>query len=121
MQRVNEESKPCDWCGVTLSRNRFNGRLEDLSVFRRRRFCSISCAKMKKQVGWSMLHKRARAHLKQCCETCGGTNLLAAHHKDKTTTNNDPSNIQTLCVHCHARHHHGTLATWLESQEQKTA
>lgn len=121
MQRVQEELKCCEECGATLSRKRFNGRLEDLGSFKRRRFCSLSCAKRKEEVGDSMLRKRARVHLKESCETCGGTNLLAAHHKDENLENNAAENIQTLCVHCHARHHHGTLATWLESQELSKA
>jgi len=31
------------------------------------------------------------------------------HHKDGNRANNVAGNIQTLCVRCHAKLHHGTL------------
>jgi site-specific DNA-cytosine methylase len=52
MRRVEEESKSCETCGTTMSRKRFGWRLEDLGAWTRRRFCSLSCANTKKQVGY---------------------------------------------------------------------
>jgi hypothetical protein len=42
---------------------------------------------------------------KPTCERCGATARLHVHHKDKDITNNDPANLETLCVLCHNRHH----------------
>jgi hypothetical protein len=40
-----------------------------------------------------------------CCENCGTTDNLNAHHKDEDLANNSPENIQTLCGSCHTKHH----------------
>jgi hypothetical protein len=108
--RVQEQPKPCEACGTMMSRKRFNGVLEDLTHFGRRRFCSLSCANTRTTVGYHGLSWRARKHLKTNCEVCGSAKMLAAHHRDENRENNEPENIQTLCVTCHARLHHGTLA-----------
>lgn len=100
--RLPEPEKYCEHCGVKLERKVFNGRLEDLSVFRRRKYCSLTCANSKKQSltkhGYSW---RARKFLKISCEACGHPYSLQAHHIDQDITHNDESNIQTLCKHCH--------------------
>ena len=85
-----------------MSRKRFGDRLEDLSAFRRRAFCSLTCANSKRgpltKHGYSW---RARKHLKSACEACSQETSLIAHHLDQRASNNVPSNIQTLCKHCH--------------------
>lgn len=113
MKRVLEQSKTCGWCGRKMLRKRYGKQLEDLTVFKRRKFCSLSCANSRKEVGYSGHSRRARKHLRESCEICGGKKMLAAHHMDKDRTNNLPENIQTLCVICHAKLHHGTLG-WAE-------
>ena len=101
---LEREAEPrfCAHCGTELFRKRFNGRLEDLSVFHRRRFCSLSCANSKDRPltkhGYSW---RARKLLKQNCEACDTTRQLHAHHVDQDKANNTPENIQTLCKFCH--------------------
>lgn len=109
MQRVKEQSKSCENCGATMFRKRFNGRLEDLGAWKRRKFCSLSCANVRSEIGYHGESWRARKHLKTSCEHCGGRDLLAAHHRDKNRSNNSAENIQTLCVHCHGSLHHGRL------------
>lgn len=42
---------------------------------------------------------RLRYHLFKC-ELCG-EEATDRHHRDGDTTNNDPSNVQILCRHCH--------------------
>lgn len=46
-----------------------------------------------------------RKHLRESCERCGFTALfpcqLDVDHIDEDYTNNDPSNLQTLCANCH--------------------
>lgn len=94
--------KCCARCGADLERKRFNGRLEDLGVFKRRKYCSHVCASTRVRPGhWGTYHWRARRHRKSRCEACGSTDALHAHHVDGQPENNDPMNIQTLCVWCH--------------------
>lgn len=94
--------KSCERCSCRIERKRFNGRLEDLGVFKRRKYCSIKCASTRVRPShWETYHWRARAHRKSQCEACGSTEQLHAHHVDGKPENNDPSNIQTLCVWCH--------------------
>jgi len=109
MARVKEQSKDCETCGTSISRKRYSGRLEDLGAFKRRKFCSLSCANTREEVGYHGNSWRARKHLRKRCEICGGSKLLAAHHVDENRSNNTPENIQTLCVTCHNKLHHGTL------------
>lgn len=101
MEKKPEPAKFCECCGTELQRKRFNGRLEDLSVFQRRRFCSLSCANTRTDLTKHGYSWRARKHLKKKCEACGYTRALQAHHIDQDKANNEPENIQTLCKHCH--------------------
>jgi hypothetical protein len=39
------------------------------------------------------------------CKSCGATDNLQRHHKDRDTMNNDPDNIETLCASCHGSLH----------------
>jgi hypothetical protein len=104
MSRPAKEApeKSCKCCGTEMERKRFNGRLEDLSVFLRRQHCSLRCANTRERPShWGTYHWRARRHRKSHCEACGSTDQLHAHHADGKPENNDPENIQTLCVWCH--------------------
>ena len=102
MPRKQELRKCCETCGIDLIRKVFKGRLEDLSAFHRRRFCSLTCANTRKapltKHGYSY---RARKHLGKECEACGHNKSLHAHHIDQDNANNIKENIQTLCKHCH--------------------
>lgn len=42
-----------------------------------------------------------------CCERCGARRdvELPRHHKDIDRSNNDPHNIEVLCVSCHNKEH----------------
>src|SRR5262245_34203891 len=108
MKRKQEQSKFCETCGVTMYRKRFNGTLEDLTAFLKRRFCSLSCANTRKQVSRAGLRWRAEQMRSQSCEVCGAKLNRHAHHCDGNIANNSPENIQTLCGTCHAKHHHST-------------
>ncbi len=101
MQRVLEPSKSCVTCGASISRKRFGGRLEDLTAFNKRRFCSLSCANTRTDLTKHGYSWRARKHLKPSCEACGSVRLRQAHHVDQVNANNEPQNIQTLCKFCH--------------------
>ena len=101
-KRAEEPEKYCALCGTKIKRHTFNGWLEDMGVFKRRKYCSLSCANTKERPGhWGTFHWRARKHRKSWCEACGSTDKLHAHHVDGKPENNEPQNIQTLCVFCH--------------------
>lgn len=101
MERKTEQPKFCECCGQEMSRKRYLGRLEDLSAFARRRFCSLSCANTRTDLTKHGYSWRARKHLKKKCEACGYPRALQAHHLNQDIRDNMPENIQTLCKHCH--------------------
>lgn len=101
MKKIEENPKFCECCGSVMHRKRFGERLEDLSVFKKRRFCSLTCANTRTDLTKHGYSWRARKHLKKKCEACGYAKVLQAHHIDQDKANNEPENIQTLCKHCH--------------------
>jgi HNH endonuclease len=103
-----DPKKHCHFCRARLHRKRMNGRLEDLGVFRRRKFCNKVCAGSGSRlptVGKQAHMWRARKYRKPACERCGATKRLQVHHKDRDWTNDDPKNLETLCATCHRRMH----------------
>jgi hypothetical protein len=90
-------------CGKPLHRKYFGKRLEDWKTFKKRLFCSLSCANSRYKGGLSRnaFMRMARKHKKPACECCGDKRYLHVHHLDGDFTNNDPINLQTLCVFCH--------------------
>jgi hypothetical protein len=107
--RVQEPEKHCAECGELMTRKTFNGRLEDLGVFNRRKYCNQTCmanAFVSDAPCEGTLHQRARKLRGTFCEFCGAMTRLQAHHKDWNVQNNSPENIQTLCISCHASYHH---------------
>lgn len=103
---MKDPQKYCLTCKKEMFRKRYNGRLEDLGVFKRRRYCTLSCSSTKMEVGYHGNSWRARQHLKTFCEICKTTENLHAHHCDQNRLNNTPENIQTLCSSCHISWHH---------------
>ena len=101
--------KRCSTCGVRLSRKRFHGRLEDLTAYKARLFCSLSCANSRTKGGTSRkaYHAQARKQRKPNCEACGTQSRLQVHHVNEDWRDNRPENLQTLCVFCH-QYWHGT-------------
>src|SRR4030042_505577 len=101
-KQTKDPEKFCEHCGTQYYRKVFNGRLEDRSVFLRRKYCSLTCANSKRRPltkqGYSW---RARKHLKTACEACNAITSLQAHHLNQRSSDNEPENIQTLCKHCH--------------------
>lgn len=106
MPRKLDPVKFCDQCGKQLERKRFNGRLEDPTVFLNRRYCDLICSGLAhRTLTDAALSNRARVYRKDQCETCGTTVTLQVHHLDEDRTNNDPSNLMTLCRPCHTKWH----------------
>ena len=106
---VETQEKSCEWCGSFFNRSRMNGRLEDLGVFRRRRFCSISCSVLRQHATEpptvAASRKRSRRLKSTSCEACGVPAELSVHHVDGNPMNNDWPNLQTLCLSCHSFWH----------------
>jgi len=108
-QRKPDPEKYCQYCRKRLKRKIYNGRLEDMGAFKRRKYCNQSCmAKsfVKDAPSKSALLKRVAPFRGNCCEVCGDTKQLHSHHIDGNRLNDSPENIQTLCASCHAIHHH---------------
>lgn len=100
--------KHCETCGSILQRIRCNGRLEDFTVFLKRRFCSLSCANSREKDGTSLTtyHRRAGKHRKMACERCGKPHRkLHVHHKDENPANNDGQSVSRLLGSCHKLSH----------------
>lgn len=99
--------KSCEICGITLTRKRFNGVLEDYSAFIRRKFCSLSCSNSRSKGGKSETRMRVAAQklIGESCECCGSSMNLHAHHVNGDWSDNRVENIQTLCESCHHSWH----------------
>ena len=109
--------KQCAKCAAIFNRVRMpSGRMEDAGVYLRRNHCSLSCANTRTQVKLDTYLWRARKHRGPECECCGFKSRLHVHHCDQDQTNNDLSNLQTLCQYCHdfwhamAKRHGKTVA-----------
>lgn len=118
-QTKPDPEKYCEYCGKLMHRVRFSsGRLEDLSAFKRRKYCNRECMKrayikLKTEAGWTTAHGSARKVNElikdgntDTCEICGKVGKVDVHHKDENPQNNDPSNLKVLCRSCHMKIHH---------------
>jgi len=108
MPRKQEPEIRCQACQARLVRKRFNGRLEDLSAFRRRKFCDRACmatGMLQESPTTSALRRRATKLKGDSCEKCGATEGIGIHHVDSNPANNDESNLMTLCASCHTAWH----------------
>lgn len=106
--RKPDPEKYCEYCGERLKRKTINGRLEDLGVFKRRKYCDQKCMGLghrKETPTISALWKRANRFIKDKCDMCGTTENLDTHHKDLNPKNNEPENLMTLCDSCHTKWH----------------
>ena len=106
--RKPDEEKYCQACHKRLHRQRFNGVLESNLAFSKRKYCNRLCmaaAMMKDQPTLAALRKRAIQFRGKICEYCGTTESVGIHHMDIDPSNNDPSNLKTLCSSCHTSWH----------------
>lgn len=100
--------KYCEQCGDLLTRKRYNGRMEDMSVFLRRRYCDQKCfalGQTKDEPTLAALRKRSVKFRGDVCEQCGAADSLDVHHLDLNPSNNELSNLMTLCGSCHTKWH----------------
>lgn len=106
--RKQEPSKSCEHCGKQLTRKRYNGTLESLNSFTRRKYCDMQCmglAHRKDDPTVDAYRKRVYRHKKDHCQECGATENLQIHHIDGNPKNNRLSNLMTLCGSCHTKWH----------------
>ena len=104
--------KHCATCSRVLSRKRRNGRLEDMTLFLRRKYCDRRCM-ARGQEGMKVVniqnsHRQSAKAVKSQCEICGKTKSearLVVHHVDWNPLNNSAENLQTLCDSCHRLSH----------------
>lgn len=112
---IKQAERYCEYCGTELVRKRFNGRLEDFSVFNKRKYCNRECMKRgflkigKGDQTWTSAHHTARKInelilQKDSCELCGSTQNLDIHHIDGNWQNNNLDNLMCLCRSCHTKH-----------------
>ena len=105
---MNDAKRYCGYCRKELKRKRFNGRLEDRSIFSRRKYCDRTCyarGMLKEDAQKSALLKRANKYRGTSCEKCGTKKQLGIHHKDGNIRNNRKTNRMTLCARCHTKWH----------------
>lgn len=121
-QKIKKLEEPhfCKYCGKELIRKRAeNGRLEDFSIFKKRKYCNLDCFNNYRWMTFSIenhnqdyrpAHSTAKKIAKrflntECCELCGSTQNIDIHHKDEDYTNNNIDNLQSLCRSCHMKQH----------------
>lgn len=115
---IKKIEKYCAYCGKKLERKRFpNGRLEDFTVFLKRKYCNREC--MRKaflKIGFttqskSSAHETSRNIFKifpkeKKCAICGKTTgAIDIHHIDHNYNNNNLQNLEYLCRSCHSKQH----------------
>lgn len=112
---IKELDRYCEYCGNKLERKRFNGRLEDFTVFKNRKYCNRECMKRdylkigEHNQSYSNAHTTARKinelilH-KEVCELCGSDTNLDIHHIDGNWQNNNLDNLMCLCRSCHTKY-----------------
>ena len=106
--------RSCAWCGLTLTRKRYNERLEDFGVFQRRKFCDTRCMSQNfdsvPTQATSVIAKTGNYHARKlvpkgACATCGKPSARDVHHRNGDRNDNDPANLVRLCRGCHLRQH----------------
>lgn len=112
---IKKEEKYCKYCKKQLNRKRFNGRLEDFTVFKNRKYCNRECMKRaflkigENEQTYSNAHTTARKinklilH-KEACEVCRSTSNLDIHHINGNWRNNNLDNLMCLCRSCHTKY-----------------
>ena len=90
---AENEPKLCFCCGVKLTRKRYgSGRLEDATAFSKRKFCSLSCAGVRKEATKEKKAQREEKHEKKAESTatpCFGAEKKTAIEILEEAANNE--------------------------------
>lgn len=108
-KQKRDPEKYCERCGVRLYRKRSSiGRLEDMTSFLKRKYCSLHCANLRgiKSKKSSPQHRISQQFVKKRCEHCGGTKNLHVHHVNGDWMDHREENLKTLCIKCHLHKEH---------------
>ena len=100
--------KHCPACNHKMERRTYNGRLEDLAAFNRRKYCNRVCMAKgftKDNPSLAALRWRAAKYRGTVCQRCRATQGLHIHHVDGNPANNEARNLMTLCGSCHQTWH----------------
>jgi len=124
------EPKHCAFCGKLLARKRFNGRLEDFGVFKRRKYCDKECMKKgfivtnAENQTYRISHQSAIRiaynimNIPKVCSKCGSTTNIDIHHIDGNFRNNSTNNLVALCRSCHMKEHR-RLKLWKKQTQSQ--
>lgn len=110
--------KSCVCCDAPLARKRFNGTLESMNCFLRRKYCNAACmGKHRTLSNPSLGGLRSRTSkviaLVGNCLDCGTTEKLNRHHLNNDPSDNRPENVVILCASHHTKRH------WAEGKKAK--
>lgn len=116
-QRKPTPEKYCAYCGKKMERRIYKSKLEDLSAFKRRKYCCWDCMRKSFVKKDASLQNNREAHAsarklvylingrEKVCEMCGSYRNVDVHHKDHNFHNNAPENLVLVCRSCHMKLH----------------
>lgn len=113
MSSATVPTRCCESCGKPLERKQYPGGFkESLHDLARRRFCNHACKGAAQLIESPVNGVKARGRKgarkitpRVACARCGRRDRLEVHHKDENPTNNNPANLEVLCLWCHRRDH----------------
>lgn len=95
-RQKNFEGELCEECGVE-PKGKVGGKLLEDGTTQYMSTC-YTCKRTRYTRPWLRFRKNA-------CEACGHRpmfkRVLTVHHRDGDNTNNEPTNLTTLCTNCH--------------------
>lgn len=106
--RKEDPIKHCENCKKQFYRVYYGKRLQDLSSFKKRKFCSKLCQleyHLNREQTRQWIGRKLQSFKKNKCSICKGNHWLGVHHIDGNWQNNDIKNIVTLCASCHTKQH----------------
>ncbi len=110
-----DPEKYCLRCGKLLHRYRYGKRLEDMTRFKKRSYCSLRCANSRgiKSMDSTTQHHISNRFIQEHCASCGRSDSpkwkLHVHHINHDWTDHRMENLITLCVSCHLAIHRRKL------------